>query len=364
MNRPLLIVGASGRAAARSAQRAGWQPFIIDLFADEDTRALGPVWQCPLVEYPHGFIALAAQAPPGPWMYTGGLENYPEVVEKISRTRHLYGVPPEVLKSIRDPFFLRTLVPMPAMRRTSELHDNTKRWLCKPFRSSGGLGIESLPVAAPASRLDECYFQEWFDAPSYSALFLFNGHRPPSLIGVSAQLVGEPWLHAPGFQYCGNIGPIPTDEHINNRLREWGHALQPLGLCGLVGVDFLRSGSDLFVLEVNPRYTASVELYERASAESLLGAHVRCFTESGALPGAENCQLAGLKIYGKGVLYAEHSFVVPPLHPWRGPAFADVPTVGSIISDGQPVVTLFASGDTEAECRERLMQLARVSEPR
>ena len=55
--RTLLIVGASGRAAATSAIRAGWRPFVIDLFADEDTSRLCSVLQCPLDGYPHGFIA-------------------------------------------------------------------------------------------------------------------------------------------------------------------------------------------------------------------------------------------------------------------------------------------------------------------
>ena len=363
MNRPLLIVGASARAATQSAHRAGWQPFVVDLFADEDTSALGPVWQCPLADYPHGFVALAAQAPPGPWMYTGGLENYPDVVHAISRSRELYGVRPEVLKSIRDPFLLRTLVTMPTTRRSSESLDSTKRWLRKPLRSSGGFGIEPLRVAAPASGPDEYYSQERWEAPSYSALFLFNEQCLPSFIGVCAQLIGEPWLHAPAFQYCGNIGPIPTDDRLKQKLQEFGNALQPLGLQGLIGIDFLRTGDELFVLEVNPRYTASVELYEQSSGESLLRAHIQAFQTSPPSPlfvaerGKQN-------IHGKAVLYAEHSFVVADDHPWRGPAFADIPMVGSTISEGQPVVTLFASGDTETECRERLLELSRASEPR
>ncbi len=296
-------------------------------------------------------------------MYIGGLENYPDVVQPISRTRELYGVRPDVLKSIRDPFFLQTLVPMPAMFRAGEPLDATRQWLSKPFRSSGGLGIQPLCVAAPASGSDEYYSQEYLDAPSYSALFLFNGHGSPTLIGVCAQLIGEPWLHAPAFQYCGNIGPIPIDDGLKLRLQEFGNALIPLGLLGLVGIDFLRTGNELFVLEVNPRYTASVELYERASGESLLGAHLQAFQTSPPNPLSET-ERGDKRIHGKAILYSVSTFVVAPDHPWRGPDFADIPTVGSTISEGQPVVTLFASGDTEEECRQRLIELARASEPR
>jgi uncharacterized protein len=104
MPNPLLIIGASGRAAAASALRAGLSPFVIDLFADADTVRLCPTLKCDLADYPHGFIELAKQAPPGPWMYTGGLENYPDVIAVISEARPLWGNGPEKLAEVRDPF--------------------------------------------------------------------------------------------------------------------------------------------------------------------------------------------------------------------------------------------------------------------
>ena len=54
---------------------------------------------------------------------------------------------------------------------------------------------------------------------------------------------------------------------------------------GLVGVDFLGSPTSgrwtalSTVLEVNPRYTASVELHERATGRLLLQQHARCWAE-------------------------------------------------------------------------------------
>ena len=102
-SRGLLIVGASGRAAAASAIRAGYDPFVIDLFADADTHRLCPVLKCDPAVYPHGFIPLAEKAPASPWMYTGGLENYPEVVEAISQRRELIGFGSEDLRRMRDP---------------------------------------------------------------------------------------------------------------------------------------------------------------------------------------------------------------------------------------------------------------------
>ncbi|NOX53525.1 MAG: hypothetical protein GXP27_03640, partial [Planctomycetes bacterium] len=81
-NRPvetLLIVGASPRAAAQSARRAGLQPVCIASFEDEDLAATARTvaWPRNLKE----LIRLAESLPPGPWMYTGALENRPGLID-------------------------------------------------------------------------------------------------------------------------------------------------------------------------------------------------------------------------------------------------------------------------------------------
>ena len=361
--RTILIVGASGRAAAASALRAGLQPFVIDLFADEDTTRMCPVLKCPLEDYPHGFIALAEQAPPGPWMHTGGLENYPEIIAAISGSRELRGNGSEVLSKVRDPFALAKILPMPAMRRGGEKLDPAKRWLQKPFRCSGGFGIAELPLSASERGPGgEVYVQELVQGLPCSAVYLFCNTARPELIGVCSQLIGAPWLNAPPYRYCGNIGPLVGDSALTIQLARIGETLQPSGLRGLVGVDFMRLNDGILALEVNPRYTASVELYERASGRSLLLEHIRSFETSPPSP-LSQAGMGDEKIHGKAILYADHTFEVPVDHPWRGPTFADIPCVGSVIPEGDPVVTLFASADTESECRERLQDLARKSAP-
>jgi len=355
LDRNLLIVGASGRAAASSAVRADWRACVIDLFADDDTRALGPVLRCSLADYPHGFVALAEQAPPGPWLYTGGLENHPDVVAAISRRRQLFGVPPDVLRVVRDPFVLGTLVPTPQTQRAGEALDPTKRWLLKSLRGSGGYGVEELPLSvSERGPGGEVYAQERVDGSSYSALFLFHDRGSPSLIGVCAQLIGEPWLNAPPFRYCGNIGPLALDAEMEKHLLRTGDSLSSLGLRGLVGIDFLRTAEGLSVLEVNPRYTASVELYVAEHIGSFAGSAIE----------AVGAPRSVRKIHGKAILYSARDFEVPADHPWRPPVCADIPRVGSTLLTGQPVVTLFASADTESECRERLKELARERGPR
>ena len=71
----------SVRAAAFSAQRAGFAPQCADCFADADLARRFPTTR--VDNYPDGLAAPAAEAPFGGWMYTGGLENCPDLVDQV-----------------------------------------------------------------------------------------------------------------------------------------------------------------------------------------------------------------------------------------------------------------------------------------
>src|SRR5262245_17508064 len=87
----LLIFGASARAAAFSALRAGLRPWCADLFADADLQARCPALAVPGADYPGAFANLLDTAPDGPWMYCGALENHDDLVHAMSRRRKLWG---------------------------------------------------------------------------------------------------------------------------------------------------------------------------------------------------------------------------------------------------------------------------------
>src|SRR5262249_42652458 len=75
----VIIIGASVRAAAASAYRAGLRPWCADLFADRDLQRLGPMRR--ITRYPDEFREVLREAPPKvPLIYTGGLENYPRLL--------------------------------------------------------------------------------------------------------------------------------------------------------------------------------------------------------------------------------------------------------------------------------------------
>src|SRR5712692_1581547 len=98
----LLIFGASVRAAAGSALRAGLRPWCADLFADADLCLRCPAMKLP-GRYPDGFLQLIDVELPGPWMYTGGLENRVLLVQRMARRRPLWGDDRSALLVARHP---------------------------------------------------------------------------------------------------------------------------------------------------------------------------------------------------------------------------------------------------------------------
>ncbi len=205
----LVILGASARAAAASAMRAGFRPACGDLFADADLRHLGPALATP--DFPGGLISLARQLPEGPWIYTGGLENYPDLVEAVSVDRVLYGNPPSTLRAARDPARLawaldRYGLKFPECRLTADRLPRDGSWLRKRFHSSGGQGVRAWRGGANR-RSGEAYFQRRIAGPSCAAVFV-AANRQAQLVGVTQQLLGLGSSLAGAFHYRGSVGPL------------------------------------------------------------------------------------------------------------------------------------------------------------
>jgi uncharacterized protein len=371
---PLLIFGASARAAAFSALRAGLQPWCADLFADIDLQARCPAMRLP-GHYPEGFEELAAGDVPGPWLYTGGLENWPALVERMARRRGLWGNDEAVLARVRHPGFVCRILreaglAVPAVAWQSQPAVGSGRWLAKPTRGAGGAGIRvydgpSDPESKPPP---EVYYQEYIIGESWSAQYVADGQRA-ILLGVTRQLVGESWLRAAPFHYCGSIGPLHVLPDLQHNLERLGTVLtEKCELRGLFGVDGVVCGGEFWPVEVNPRYTASIEVLEYATGLQALAWHRAMFDgwveESPVLP-----PFPGLECTGKAILFARQALVFPAEGPWQAvldhpgdihwmPTFADIPAAGQRIEAGRPILTLFGRGEAMAGCLEALQRRA------
>jgi predicted ATP-grasp superfamily ATP-dependent carboligase len=345
----LTILGASARAAAFSAARAGFAPHAIDSFADCDLAEL-----CPAIRikcYPDDFLRALGEAPQAPWIYTGGLENHPRLVERLARIRLLWGNPADVLRRVREPWQVAAVlneagIASPKLARSAAGGE----WLVKPLRGSAGLGVRRATARDFQRPPRGSVLQAYIDGQPASAIFVAAGGRAV-MLGATRQLMGRDFGLAREFLYAGSIGPLVLRADELVQLARIGSVLaEQFALIGLFGVDFIRTPAAIWPLEVNPRYTASVEILERTSGLHLVALHAAA-CERGELP---ELQPPGeLRQYlGKAIVYASRACR------WERAtahlSLADIPVAGQRIAAGHPVVTVFADGSSAEEVEQTL----------
>lgn len=389
VKQPLAIVGASTRSAAASAVRSGFQPLAADLFADADLRRIATSTR--ISPYPDGFLDwLRTTEPPG-WMYTGALENYPELVDQMAWIAPLLGNPGDVLTRVRSPWELSNTLRsvgllFPETVASADGLRNDGTWLAKTYQGASGSGVRSIePGTGGGAPNDDgegwarnaVYQRRVAGVPCAAVYVAMEGTA--SLLGVTRQIIGESWLGGHGFQYGGSIGPWPVSTTTRAALVRIGDVLaEQFELTGLFGVDFILAGDDVWTLEVNPRYTASVEIVERFTGTFAMGAHVTACNgafASGQRAGpfaAPNADVdaAHSNFHGKAILFAKRDLAITQLfadlaleealrEPW--PMIADVSPAGTLIDAGRPVLTMFAKGsmveDVEQHLRERVVEI-------
>ena len=363
-NATLILIGASVRSLAFSCIRAGYQPWCIDLYADEDLAK-----NCPTTlitkSFPDEISDLIKAAPKVPILYTGGLENHSALLHFLSAQRTILGITGRTLYNLRNiPGFYKLLkskqINTPAIIISMKDLNNETSYLRKPKYRSGGLGIKPFDPSKQAMVDDsDFYYQEFINGESRSAIFCFT-ESGFELLGLSIQSSGTQSLHANDFLYSGNMGPVKP---CNSELKE----LQTIGKIissnyrprGLLGLDYILNDSKVYPLEINPRYTASMEVLELALGQNFITKHLQAF---GIKPIYENPAPSETTVIGKAIYYAPHDVLIPKEAPWHSieanpllfSPFADIPKTGSAIHKGSPVITVFAKADSLTEVKVQL----------
>jgi predicted ATP-grasp superfamily ATP-dependent carboligase len=179
-------------------------------------------------------------------------------------------------------------------------------------------------------------------------------------MGVTEQLIGPAWNAPKAYQYAGSVGPVVLTAAAETCLRRLGAAIsERFGLRGLFGIDFILAEDDsVWPVEVNPRYTASIEVLENAMQISLLSHHLEAYLHE-HLPAFETGRPA--IISGKLFLYARRTLVVGEATIKRiadhgDVVIADIPRLGSRLAVGDPICTVLLTAATVEEARRRLAE--------
>jgi predicted ATP-grasp superfamily ATP-dependent carboligase len=360
-DRPAIIVVAnSARALASSAKRAGFDPLSIDVFGDDDLRQAsvasvkleGGLSEGLRREKVVGAVeALISAYDPIGLVYGAGFEREPEAIDAIARKTRVFGNEAEALKRAKDPRALARLcavigVPHPAIAFAAP--DDPERWLVKAEGGAGGAHIAVATDLRPGS--SDRYFQRRVAGQGISALFVSDG-KEADIIGFSLQWTA-PTRAAP-FRYGGAAGPIEVGAaNAEVIARSVAAVASELGLVGLNSIDFLVSDDVVWLIEINPRPGATLDVFE-PSENALFAHHVA------ACEGHLKRVAMGSGFKAAAVVYSPCDVKSPIA--WNWPDWTvDRPPPSAHIAAGDPLCTALASGTAVDLARSSANERART----
>jgi len=362
-NSHFLIISQSGRALAASAKRAGIDTHVIDLFADEDTYEVtlsnhsvtgfsGGNNAEALIE----IVAEYTSNNPDLHIVIGsGFEECPELLAELEQRFSVIGNHSSVVSQVKDPsFFFKRLgelaLPCPGFFTNKDKPAESKKGILK--KTIGGAGGGHVRHYKQGMTLDStCYLQVFLQGKNYSVTFLADGNLF-HVLGFN-----ETWVcnENGDFTFAGAVSNANLSNELCLQVTDAIRQLVPsFNLKGLCSLDFIVEETGQYsILELNPRPTATFELYE--DKESLFVQHLAAF--NGTMPEPEAYSDHEL---GQGlsralrVLYARKNFTIPRLQ-WPG-WVNDRPKPGKAIASGEPICTICAAANSSGVAKAILKQ--------
>jgi methenyltetrahydromethanopterin cyclohydrolase len=337
MQEKVLIVASSGRMLAQAAYQIGLKPIVIDVFADIDTQY-----------FAHHFIKIPSLATTHlidsveecikrysltHVLYGSGFEYYPESLRYLSNRLEILGNQYPTFKTLQEKsLFFSTLdvfeISYPKV--SFSMPEYADAWLIKPMKGQGGIGIRRVLKGHKES--GAVYWQKLQDGNQYSVLFLADG-KQAQVIGFNTQWSENLSANAE-FIFSGIINSCDLTDEYKQIVIGWLVKLVPaFGLQGLNSLDFIQGGDGcIYVLEINPRPSASMQLYDA----DLLGKHILAC--KGVLAHDLTIQT---RIVGYQIIYAEYDVIIPQQFLWPSDV-VDIPKAGALINKGQPICSIIA----------------------
>jgi uncharacterized protein len=341
-DRPSVLIAAiSARALAQSAQRAGYRPLVVDFFGDQDTLQVAPdhvrltarlADGLPEGALLGGLETLARRNRPMGIVCGSGFEDRPNLLQSVASRWRLFGNEAVVVTRVKNPEILSAIckelaISYPEFSFTKP--DDPAEWLAKRIGGAGGSHIR--PASQPTSRT--VYYQRKVPGVSVSALFLADGAKS-TVIGLSTQ-----WVLATAtrpYRYGGAVRPATLAPHLAALLTSAIERLAAAApLVGLNSIDFQVDGERFWLVDVNPRPGATLDIFELPE-QPLFGLHIA----------ACGGNLTATPIYPPGakaaaIVYAEDD--VPSVPSLRWPEWsADRPQPGIMVKAGEPLCTVCA----------------------
>lgn len=346
----LLIVANSGRMMAQMVNNIGLKPLVIDCFGDCDTHtaALESIKVKTLaVRFLKTAISrLNTQYNISHVIYGSGFERHKQSLAYLQQNFIMLGNSFEVFSIIQNKIFFYSrcdALKIPYPQTSNYPPDFDEDWLIKPKRGEGGLGISKYTHQSVVDHSLH-YWQKTIAGKPLSVLFITDGVKF-SIIGFQQQLnttLGDNTCIFSGLIYQPKI-----NSNIVQTVSLWLQKLvADFSLKGLNSLDFMLENDCCYALEVNPRPSASMQLYDH----SLLLAHIQSC--SGEVWNEEIAVVDGYNAYQ--IVFAETDILISQTIQW--PEWVmDIPQAACFIHTGQPICSIIAGGENEQQVKDELL---------
>ena len=373
----ILVIGMDVVPLATSATKAGCKVYAVDYFGDQDLKrvcheSLSIVNQTPGVTCGqlstnfnpeallHLTIGLLKKNAIDATLLSTGLDDSPDVLFELNDMVPILGNQPHVIERIRDKMkFFQELerlgIPHPETAMAQSFEETRKKAkdigypvLVKPSKGFGGVGIrkaqgpkELKQAFQDASLIDEqVLIQEYISGISASVSLISSNNETITLT-LNEQLLGVNELgQEDPFGYCGNVVPLVTTRSVMNKCKNTAEKIAShFGLVGSNGIDSVISKEGIpYVVEVNPRFQATLECVERVLGINMVEAHVKACLQ-GILPIITKKTAV---FCTRLILFAPQRLVAPDLSILE--EVRDIPIPEVIIEKGEPICSVVVDG--------------------
>lgn len=333
----ILVIAKSARMLVQSLVVAGHRAVAVDCYADSDLRQLAvdfiqvPDLSLDNIRAPVTRIKQRHRLTFA--IYGSGFERHLDSLAFLHACFQVLGNSLASFSAVQDKkYFFRQLdslgISIPLSSFVAPRAQGS--WLQKPQRGEGGLGICRYASGMPAA-VESVYWQQFCPGASMSVLFVAGQHQV-EIIGFQRQWRREQ-DSAREFMFAGVMTDPAIPRAVRLRMQDWlEKVVRCFGLRGLNSLDFMLQEQDCYVLEVNARPPASLQLYDAHS----VNAHIQvCLSESFATPVYQETCSAFLIIFAADETLVGNSDKWPE---W----IVDRPMPGVIIGQGQPVCSIIA----------------------
>lgn len=321
---------------AEAAARSGYRPLVIDLFGDVDMQRYAEASER-VETLSKAALEVAVHDLQSRYrlrnvVFGSGLEQHLDSLEWLERSFGLLGNSADTLRRLQDKrhFFEvldRFSIAYPAVSFAPPA-DVSEAWLIKPEVGEGGVGVCRYAVDY---QTPGCYWQRYIDGVPGSVLFLANRSHALA-VGFNTQWT-EQVDERNEFLFGGIANKNPLSPKQTSTVCRWISVLtREYALRGLNSLDFIVAGERVYVLEINARPPASMQLY----CFDLFEAHVK-----NSLKLTADRVGAAHRIDAYQIIYADRNLIVPELFVWPENC-RDLPIPGSIIRKGQPICSIIA----------------------